>query len=94
MLMFNYIDELLKEYPDDLMKGVSSSGAAAHLYNMIDDAEKLDAETAILYHHPTAKFVQTNTPGNTKASIILGYLRQMPGHEQLEEAWLVLVIYS
>jgi hypothetical protein len=92
MLMFNYIDELLKECPDDLMKGVSSSGAAAHLYNMNNDAEKLDAETAILYHHLTAKFVQTNTPRHTKASIILGYLCQMPGHGQLEGAWLVLAI--
>jgi hypothetical protein len=48
MSMFDYIDELLKESPDDLMKGSSPSGAAAHLHNVNDDVEKLDADTTIL----------------------------------------------
>jgi hypothetical protein len=51
------LDELLKELPDDLMKGSLLSGAAAHVYNVNDDVEKLDAETAILCHHLTAKLL-------------------------------------
>jgi hypothetical protein len=31
MSMFDYIDELLKECPEDLMKGASSTGASSHL---------------------------------------------------------------
>jgi hypothetical protein len=57
MTMFDYIDELLKECPEDLMKGVSSTGASSHLYNINDSAEKLDRETAILFHHLTAKLL-------------------------------------
>jgi hypothetical protein len=57
MSMFDYIDELLKECPDDLMKGAASSGASAHLYQVDPKANKLDSETAILYHHLTAKLL-------------------------------------
>jgi Reverse transcriptase (RNA-dependent DNA polymerase) len=57
MSMFDYIDELLKECPEDLMKGISSSGAAGHLYVVNDKAEKLDGEMAILFHHFTAKLL-------------------------------------
>jgi hypothetical protein len=57
MSMFDYIDELLKECPEDLMKGVSSTSASSHLYNLNENAEKLDRETAILFHHLTAKLL-------------------------------------
>jgi hypothetical protein len=39
MSMFDYIDELLKECLEDLMKGVSSTGASSHLYNMNENAK-------------------------------------------------------
>jgi hypothetical protein len=74
MSIFNYIDELFKECPDDLMKGVSSSGAAAHPYNVNCNAEKLDPETAILYHPLTAKLLsilnQTQPAIQTPVSIL------------------------
>jgi hypothetical protein len=57
MSMFEYIDELLKECPEDLMKGASLTGASSHLYNMNENAVKLDNETAILYHHLMAKLL-------------------------------------
>jgi hypothetical protein len=52
-----YIDELVKECLEDLMKGVSSTSASSHLYSVNENAEKLDNETAILYHHITAKLL-------------------------------------
>jgi hypothetical protein len=57
MSMYDYIDELLKETPADLMKGVSASGAASHLYAVNENAEKLDSETVIMFHHLTAKLL-------------------------------------
>jgi hypothetical protein len=39
------------------MKGLSSSAAAAHLYTVNENAEKLDSETAVLFHHLTAKLL-------------------------------------
>lgn len=57
MTMTDYIDELLKEVPTELMKGVSSTAAAGHLFAVNEKAEKLDGETAILFHHLTAKLL-------------------------------------
>jgi hypothetical protein len=57
MSMFNYIDELLKECPENLMKGASSTGASSHLYNVNEQAEKLDNETSVMYHRLTAKLL-------------------------------------
>jgi hypothetical protein len=62
MSMYDYIDELLKVAPEDLMKGVSSSAAAAHLYTVNENAEKLDSDTAILFHHLTAKLLYNQQP--------------------------------
>ena len=60
MTMFDFIDELLKECPDDLMKGTSATAAAAHLFTVSSDSDKLDEETATLYHHLTAKLLYPN----------------------------------
>jgi hypothetical protein len=57
MTMFDFIDELLKECPDDLMKGTSVSPAAGHLFDVNPDCDKLDEQTATLYHHLTAKLL-------------------------------------
>jgi hypothetical protein len=39
------------------MKGASLTGASSHLYNVNENAEKLDNETAILFHHLIAKLL-------------------------------------
>lgn len=57
MSMCDYIDELLKEVPEDLIKGVSSTGTAGYLYMVNENAEKLDDETAAIFHHLTAKLL-------------------------------------
>jgi hypothetical protein len=57
MTMNDFIEELLKECPDDLMKGTSTTPAAAHLFAINPDCEKLDSATATMYHHLTAKLL-------------------------------------
>jgi hypothetical protein len=51
MTMNDFIEELLKECPDDL----TTTPAAAHLFMINPDCDKLNSETATLYHHLTAK---------------------------------------
>ena len=57
MSMDDYIKELLKECSDDLMKGMSASPAGNYLFNVNPDCEKLDSETAVMFHHLTAKIL-------------------------------------
>jgi hypothetical protein len=51
MTMDNYIQELLKEVPDDLFKGTAVSPAGNYLFNVNPSCKKLDNETAVIYHH-------------------------------------------
>jgi Reverse transcriptase (RNA-dependent DNA polymerase) len=57
MTMNDFIQELLKECPDDLMKGASTTPAASHLFTVNPDCEKLDGDTSTMYHHLTAKLL-------------------------------------
>ena len=57
MTMHDYVDELLKESPDDLMTKNSATPAASHLFTVDPNCEKLDTESATLYHHLTAKLL-------------------------------------
>ena len=57
MTMDDYIQELIKEVPDDLFKGTAASPAGNHLFNVNPNCEKLDNETAVIYHHLTAKLL-------------------------------------
>jgi Reverse transcriptase (RNA-dependent DNA polymerase)/Zinc knuckle len=54
--MFNYIDSMLDSLPSD-MDGISATPAAAHLFDIKENGEKLDEETAALFHHNTAKLL-------------------------------------
>lgn len=47
--MFDYINDLLKECPDDLMTGSSVTPAANHLFAANPDGEKVDGTTAAIY---------------------------------------------
>jgi hypothetical protein len=53
----DFIQELLKECPDDLMKGTSTTPAASHLFAVNPDCEKLDSDTSTMYHLLTAKLL-------------------------------------
>ena len=55
--MPQYIEDLLLECPESIMKGTSSTPAANHLFQVNDYAEKLSAMDAVLYHHLVAKLL-------------------------------------
>ena len=55
--MPQYIEDLLLECPESIMKGTSSTPAANHLFQVNDHAEKLSAMDAVLYHHLVAKLL-------------------------------------
>jgi hypothetical protein len=57
MTMNDYITELFKEVPDDLLKGTASTPASNYLFNVNPSCKKLDNETAVMYHHLTAKLL-------------------------------------
>ena len=52
--MKEYIEKLINEALEDLMKGASTSPAAHHLFNVDKNCEKLDPSLAILFHHLVA----------------------------------------
>ena len=53
--MHDYINMLIKEKLDELLKGPSTTAATNHLFNANHKAKKHDAATSILYHHLVAK---------------------------------------
>ena len=55
--MPQYIEDLLSECPDSIMKGTSTTPAANHLFQVNENAEKLSAMDAVLYHHLVAKLL-------------------------------------
>jgi hypothetical protein len=57
LTMNDFISELLKETPDELLKGPSSSPASNYLFRVNKVAKKLKSGTAVLYHHLVAKLL-------------------------------------
>ena len=57
MSMDGYISDLLEEAPDELLKGTGSSPASNYLFNVNPKCERLNTETAAIYHHLTAKLL-------------------------------------
>jgi Reverse transcriptase (RNA-dependent DNA polymerase) len=55
--MYDFIAELLKETPEELLKGPAKSPASNYLFHVNAAAQKLDNESAVLYHHLTAKLL-------------------------------------
>ena len=55
LTMHDFISELLKEVPDELLRGPSSSPASNHLFQVNEAAMKLNDKTSVLYHQLTAK---------------------------------------
>ncbi len=54
--MIPYITNMLDEVPND-MAGESATPASSHLFQVNEDADKLDEETAQLFHHNVAKLL-------------------------------------
>ena len=55
--MPQYIEDLLLECPESIMKGTSTTPAANHLFQTNENAEKLSTTDAVLYHHLVAKLL-------------------------------------
>ena len=55
--MPQYIEDLLQECPESIMKRTSTTPAANHLFQTNENAEKLSAMDAMLYHHLVAKLL-------------------------------------
>ena len=55
--MEDYIDRLIKECPNDLLKGNPTSPAANHLFEINPDCEKLSSAQADEFHHLVAKLL-------------------------------------
>lgn len=57
MTMNDFIQELIKECPDNLMKGTSTTPAPAHLFAVDRDCEKPKDDERVIFHHLTAKIL-------------------------------------
>ena len=55
--MIDYVQKLIDETPEELLKGACTSLASNHLFNVNADCDKLDPATAILYHHLVAQLL-------------------------------------
>ena len=55
--MKDFIQGVLDECPGELMKGVSVTPAANHLFNVNPDCNKLGEEQVSQFHHLTAKLL-------------------------------------
>ena len=54
--MFDYIDNMLADLPED-MRGTVTSPAADHLFTVNDTGKKLSREQAEMFHHNVAKLL-------------------------------------
>ena len=54
--MIDYVQGMLDEIPDD-MNGESATPASKFLFEVNADCDKLDTETADMFHHNTAKLL-------------------------------------
>ena len=55
--MPEYIDRMIEDTPDELLKGPASTPAANHLFQVNPDAKKLDTSSAIIFHHLIAQLL-------------------------------------
>jgi hypothetical protein len=56
IIMVPYIQEMLDDLPND-MAGEAATPAATHLFQVNEDADKLDENTAQMFHHNVAKLL-------------------------------------
>ena len=68
--MEDYIDWLIKECPDDLLKGNPTSPAANHLFEINSECAKLSAPQADEFHHLVAKLLYLAK--RTRANLFVG----------------------
>jgi hypothetical protein len=72
--MDHYVNELLDKVPVDMRNGTSTTPAAAHLYDVNDEAEKLDQEQVETFHTITAKLLFLSKRAQPDLQQAIGFL--------------------
>ena len=72
--MFDFIDEILAEAPDDLMKGVSSTPASNHLFTTDRKAQEIPKDEAELFHHLVAKLLYLSKRARPDLQLAVSFL--------------------
>ena len=57
LTMPEYINGMILETPDSLLKGTSTTPAASHLFTTRDNSQPLPTDEATLFHHLVAKLL-------------------------------------
>jgi hypothetical protein len=94
LTMFKYIDEILLECPDDLMKGVSLTPAASHLFAADPKCKGLDRETSVLFHRLTAKLLYLYRRTLPDLQLVLSFLTKRvagPDHRNWKDVCVTSV---
>ena len=82
--MFDFLKEIIAETPEELMKGVSSTPAANHLFEVNEHAKPLPKEDADLFHHLTAKVLYLSKRARPDLQLAVSFLTtrvQKPDHD-------------
>jgi hypothetical protein len=84
--MVGYIQKMLAEIPGG-MDGEAATLAANHLFEVNQSADKLEEETAQLFHHNLAKlpFLQTSTTGCASRGCIPDHPSPTAGRRRLQK---------
>jgi hypothetical protein len=72
--MDHYVNELLDEVPADMRNGTSTTPAAAYLYDVNEDAEKLNQERIDTFHTITAKLLFLSKRARPDLQQAVGFL--------------------
>jgi hypothetical protein len=78
--MVESIQAMLDAIPDD-MGGVAATPAANHLFDVNEDSEKLDEETAQLFHHFVAKLLVLCKGARPDIQTSVAFLCTRPGED-------------
>ena len=71
--MEDYLDDVLKDLPED-MDGLASTPAADHLFKVRDNAPKLDAKKADLFHRVVAQLLFVAQRGRPDLRTAISFL--------------------
>ena len=74
LTMHEYVNSIIAEAPEDLLKGAPATPAAAHLFEVNDDCEKLSTEQAELYHHLVAKLLYLSKRARPDIQLAVSFL--------------------
>jgi hypothetical protein len=72
--MFDFVNELIEETPDELMKGVSTTPVANHLFTINDRAQKLSKDDVEMFHHMTAKTLYLSKRARPDLQLAVSFL--------------------